>query len=118
MRKVLILIVVVCALGAALAAQKLSKQWTEWSKRDAEKILNDSPWAQTQVETDTSEMFFKAQPTPDPATGGTGGGGVGRDERGSYNQAVDVKYRIRFFSARPVRRALARLALLNMDNPD
>ena len=119
MKRSLILIVVVCcALGAALAAQKKEKPWTEWSKKDAEKILNDSPWGQTQIETDTSEMFFKAQPTPDPKTGGTGGGGVERDERGSFNQAMDVKYRIRFFSARPVRRALARLALLNMGNPD
>ena len=118
MKRILILIVTVCALAFALAAQKKERPWTEWSKKDAEKILNDSPWAQTQVETDTSEMFFREQPTPDPKTGGTGGGGVERDERGSLNQATEVKYRIRFFSARPVRRALARLALLNMGKPD
>ena len=118
MKRILILIAVACALALALAAQKKEKPWTEWSKKDAEKILTASPWAQTQVDTDTSEMFFREQPTPDTRTGGTGGGGAARDERGSLNQATDVKYRIRFFSARPVRRALARLALLNLGKPD
>ena len=118
MKRTLTLIAAVCALSFALAAQKKEKPWTEWTKKDAEKVLNDSPWAQTQTETDTSEMFFREQPTPDTRTGGTGGGGAARDERGSVNQATEVKYRIRFFSARPVRRALARLALLNMGKPD
>ena len=32
--------------------------WTALSKKDAEKVLNNSAWGQTQTDTDTSEMFF------------------------------------------------------------
>lgn len=69
MRRIPILIVVgVCALGAALAAQVNEKPWTEWSKRDAEKILNDSPWGQTQIDTDTSEWGRTHSSRPRAAT--------------------------------------------------
>lgn len=117
MRKAITFVALACALAASPAAQKKEKPWTEWSKKDAEKILNDSPWGQTQTETDTSEMFFQPQPTPNPVTGQSGGGAA-RDARGSTNQATDVKYRIRFFSARPIRQAFARVALLDAPKPD
>ena len=39
-------------------AQKKYKPWTEWTEKDAQKILDDSPWGQTQTDTDTSEMFY------------------------------------------------------------
>jgi hypothetical protein len=105
-----------CALMTVLSAGAFGQQtkpWTEWTKKDAEKILADSPWSQTQVETDTSEMFFS--PTSDPnrpgvrTTSTTGQ----RDTQGATNQATNVKYRIRFFSARPVRQALVRLIELS-----
>src|SRR2546422_6829755 len=44
--------------SAAVTAQKHSTTWMELPKKDAEKILNESPWAHTQVDTDTSEMFY------------------------------------------------------------
>jgi hypothetical protein len=89
-------------------AQKKDKPWTEWTKQDAEKMLADSPWSQTQVETNTSEMFYS--PTTDPRLGaGTNSTTDSRLGQGATNQAVDLKYRVRFFSARPVRQALARL---------
>ena len=57
-------------LGFALLsmsfAQKERKPWTEWSQKEAENVLNDSPWSRMQTDTDTSEMFF--QPTADPVT--------------------------------------------------
>ena len=59
-------------LGVALVtvslAQKEKKPWTEWSEKEAQKILNDSPWSQVQKDVDTTEMFF--QPTADPRTAG------------------------------------------------
>jgi hypothetical protein len=91
-------------------AQKTEKSWTEWSKKEAEKILSDSPWSHTQVETNTSEMFFS--PTSDPRTSGRATNDSSRLEQGATNQSVDVKFRIRFFSARPVRQALARMMQL------
>jgi hypothetical protein len=57
-----------------------------------------------QVETDTSEMFYaptsNARNAPNASS---------RAEQGATNQETNVKYGIRFFSARPVRQAFARL---------
>ena len=86
--------------------QKAEKPWTEWTQKEAEKILNSSPWSQEQVDTDTREMFFS--PTNDGRSG-RGTNPEGRLESGARNQPVNVKFIVRFFSARPVRRALVRL---------
>ncbi len=104
-----------CTLALCLSAQekeKKEKPWTEWSKKDVEKMLDDSPWAQTQTVTDTSEMFYSPTATPDQRTGASRNS-ASRDAQGATNTATDVKYRIRFFSARPIRQALARQIMLN-----
>jgi hypothetical protein len=102
-----------CLLCLSLNAQdKKQKPWTEWSKKDVEKMLNDSPWGQTQTVTDTSEMFFS--PTARPGATGASRNSSSRDSQGATNEATDVKYRIRLFSARPIRQALARQVMLNM----
>ena len=92
---------------AGTTNQKTEKPWTEWTQKDAEKMLNSSPWSQSQVDTDTSEMFFS--PTNDPARGRTTDNAGSRLESGARNQAVNVKFIVRFFSARPVRQALVRM---------
>src|SRR6185369_8274207 len=109
---------VLLLIGAAAAIagtndQKKLKPWEEWSKKDAEAILNDSPWGQTQVETDLSEMFFRPQADPNVAPHAAN---ANRDQQGATNQATAVKYRIRFLSAKPVREAFARIIIL--DHPD
>ena len=89
-------------------------------------FLNDSPWGKTQTETDTSEMFFS--PTR-PGSGMPGGAQADpravreqqarnneRTGRGALNQAISVNYRVRFFSARPIREAFAKLFVLNNPN--
>src|SRR2546423_12555268 len=104
-KRLAIALALVCALAGFGAAQKQMKAWTEWSKKDAEKMLSDSPWAQTQVETDLSEMFFvptKPGGFNDPA----------RKDEGATNQEVNLRYYVRFFSARPIRMALARMMAL------
>lgn len=89
-------------------AQKPEKKWTDWSKQEAEKILESSPWAQTQTETDTSEMFFS--PTSDPGLGArTTSTTDSRLGQGATNQSVNVRFHARFLSARPIRQAFARL---------
>jgi len=82
-------------------AQKQDAPWIEWSKKYTEKLLNDSPWAQTQTETDTSQRLYSRN-TSDPTT-------TARLSRGAINQEINVSYRVRFFSARPIRQALAKL---------
>lgn len=100
-------------------AQKLAKPWNEWSKKDLEKILNDSAWAQTQVETNTSEMFYTpTAPGTVPASSATKISGAasdstGRAKEGASNQATSIKYHVRFLSAKPIRQAIARSILLD-----
>lgn len=89
-------------------AQKQPKPWSEWSKKDAEKILADSPWSQTQTETDTSEMVYTPTNPGDTRS---------RETQGTTNQATSVKFHIRFFSARPVRQAYVRLLELSQTQP-
>lgn len=99
-------------------AQKKLKPWQEWSRKDAETILNDSAWGKTQTETDLSELMFRPQGAPDARTGVSNSDPL-RDERGgATNQATTVKYRIRFLSAKPVRQAFARLIALDQPTED
>lgn len=102
MKKTTVLLLVFCALAAAVSAQKKMKPWTEWNEKDALKILNDSPWGQTQVETDTSEMFYS------PTTQSGSGSSSSRNTQGALNQATSINYHIRFLSAKPIRQAVAR----------
>lgn len=97
------------------------------SKKDAEKLLADSPWSQTQVDTDVSEMFFSPTRAGTASTGrstaassATGQASVNnnRADRGAVNQAVEVRYRISFLSAKPVREALARMVVAAQREPD
>ncbi|PYS71696.1 MAG: hypothetical protein DMF69_09555 [Acidobacteria bacterium] len=99
----------VSAVVSSQASQKDDETWTKWTRKEAEKILSESPWSGNQTETDTSEMFFS--PTADPNKPGARPqpNDKTRLEQGATNQSVNVKYVLRFFSARPVRRALVRL---------
>ncbi len=106
---------VVFATVSAQSPRKDEQSWMKWTKKEAEKMLSESPWAQNQVETDTSEMFFS--PTSDPNRSRATANDASRLEKGATNQSVDVKYMIRFFSARPVRRALVRLMELENNPP-
>ena len=112
MKKTILALLSFILLLAALVvnpvgAQQEAKPWTKWTQKEAEKILNDSPWAQVQTDTDTSEMFFS--PTSDPNRMGSSPNDRSRTTSGATNQAVNVKFIVRFFSARPIRSALARL---------
>ena len=45
----------------AISAQWNKKPYTEWTEKEATKLLNDSPWGQTQSLTDTSQMTGQAR---------------------------------------------------------
>lgn len=94
-------------------AQKKEKLWTEWKEKEVLKILNDSPWGQTQAETDTSEMTYtptaqgqkvSSRPLDNKSTTNT--------NQGALNQATNINYRIRLLTAKPIRQAIARLTEL------
>ncbi len=112
MNKALTFLLITLGLFLSLSlasAQKISKPWTEWSKEDAEKMISDSPWAQTQTETDSSQRLYSRTADPNATSDRTTAAANARLARGAINREVNVKFRVRFFSARPVRQALARL---------
>ena len=115
---VLLMCMVLAALASAGFAQKADKPWTEWSKEEVQKLLESSPWAQVQNDTDTSQQFFS--PTSDPGLNGAKANSTteSRQAQGATNQAVSVKYFVRFFSARPIRQALIRQLLLKQKPPE
>jgi hypothetical protein len=111
----------------SIIGQSTHGPWMEMSKKDAEKLLTDSPWSQTQVDTDTSEMFFSPtrQGAASPgrstaANSATGQASINnnRADRGAVNQAIEVKYRICFLSAKPIREAMARMVIAAQHQPD
>jgi hypothetical protein len=75
-------------LPICTASQSIQKKWTAWTTEEAEKILNDSPWGQTQV---GKNMAYEG-----------------------YSISVSrVNLRITFLSAKPIRQALLRLLELS-----
>jgi hypothetical protein len=120
MKKLAIIFTLIFASVIAVGAQKKIKPWTEWSEKEVNKMLNDSAWGQTQTDTDTSEMFYSPTKNP-PAPGnrpldGSSGSSNDRSTQGQLNQAINVNYRIRLLTAKPIRQALARRA--QIQNPD
>ncbi|MEW6209655.1 MAG: hypothetical protein AB1631_14905 [Acidobacteriota bacterium] len=82
---------------SAASAQWNKKPYTEWSPKEAQKVLNDSPWGQTQAFADMSNKFST---------------GPGRTATSSQTQEASTDYlnfRIRFLSAKPIRQALYRM---------
>ena len=108
---------VVLMLVSASYAQK--KTWTEWTKKDIEKTLNDSAWGQTQSEggsqtSSSSQSAITQVAAPRSADRQMSNTG----ESGESKPSTAVKYHVRFLSAKPVRAAFARMVLLSKTQPD
>jgi hypothetical protein len=116
MNRVVFCLFITLALVAPLSlafGQRKGKPWIEWSRNEAEKVVNDSPWAHTQTDTDTSQRLYSRTSDPNATTDRTTAAANARLARGAINQEVNVKFRVRFFSARPVRQGLAKLIELD-----
>lgn len=83
--------VVVAATGSAQKDEWQSKPFQQWTKKDVQQVLGDSPWAQTQARSGPMVNFGGGTMTPTP----------------------DKIYTIRLRSALPVRQGLLRLRQLN-----
>ncbi|HEX5732827.1 MAG TPA: hypothetical protein VF131_08335 [Blastocatellia bacterium] len=92
------------AILQGTAAQIDKKPYTEWSEKEAEKLLDKSGWAQTQVFTDTSGTF---------STGPGRTVNSSQSRSGGINQ---VNIHIRFLSAKPVRQAISRIMEIRQKN--
>ncbi len=88
-------IVFLLALALTATGQVDKKPYNEWNEKEAMKILNDSAWSQTQTTTDATT-------------------GVARTDSSQSRIAeiININYRVRFFSAKPVRQAFSRMIAL------
>ena len=89
------------AVSSAAPAQVDKKPYTEWTEKEAEKLLEKSAWAQTQVSTSTAGTFSTG-PGTTATSGARPAGGIDQ-----------IYYHIRFLSAKPVRQALSRIMELS-----
>jgi hypothetical protein len=124
------LLIALPIIGPIGNAQKKDYSWMELPKKDAERTLANSPWSQTQVDTDVSEQFFSptrpgtaavGQSAPTPGRGSVSTQqsiNNNRADRGAVNEAISVSYRISFLSSRPVRQALAKMILSAQPAPN
>jgi hypothetical protein len=105
---VLIIAGVLLTLPLNASAQWDKKPYAEWSEKDAQKMLNDSPWGRTQVFTSNVSLF--RGPT-------SGRVGVNSPTGANTDTATHVNFRIRFLSAKPIRQALTRMVEVKQKQP-
>ena len=131
MRK-LTFVVLLSVLVTISAGAQAPKPWQEWSKTEAEKMLNDSPWGQTKTYKKSTSTSSSARPTSSaaPPTGILGPAGTRSIDDGnamkrvllgtpslpstsSSSSTFTSTFRIRFLSAKPIREATAAMFLIN-----
>ena len=119
MKRTVFIFLAMLFIAVAASAQK-TKPWTEWTEKEAAKILNDSAWGQTQTEVAESEPTSVSAVTPTTAA-------RREDQRISAASAVQsgesktrasINYRVRFLSAKPVRAAFVRMIELQGATPE
>ena len=111
MRRVLFCILLLALCACSAFAQK-NKPWTELSEKEAARILNDSPWGQTQTEGEDSRPEQQSAITQVAAPGAANRQLSREGEAPDTRPSRVVKYRARFLSAKPVRGAIAKILLL------
>jgi hypothetical protein len=84
------------ACSAIASAQWNKKPYTEWSPKEVQKVLNDSPWGQTQAFANMTNRF------------NTGPGRTASSNQTEEASTDYLNFRIRFLSAKPIRQALSR----------
>lgn len=106
--KIQYIFIAIIAFASYTNAQNSTKPWTEWSKKDAEKVLNDSPWGQTYTEEPTAPVDTTViTNTKGGLTGNRNGENVGAPA------PKPVHYRVRLLTAKPVREAFAKVVVLS-----
>lgn len=119
MKSVAPVCVLLFVLAGVTSAQ--TKPWTEWSKKDVDKTLNDSAWSQTQTEAPQSQPSNTAAVTQVMAGRREDRNldSAARNAESGQTKAVpSIKYYVRFLSAKPIRAAFARRMLLAQSQPN
>ena len=116
--KVLSACLVVIVVASLVLAQK-QKPWTEWTRKDVDKTLNDSAWGQTQTEGQDQSNSSSSGAITQVAAPRAADRDLSRSGESSETKSSrTVKYHVRFLSAKPVRAAFARMVLLAKAQPD
>ncbi|HXI74812.1 MAG TPA: hypothetical protein VNG94_04455, partial [Pyrinomonadaceae bacterium] len=111
MRRILVTCSALILFAASASAQK-TKPWTEWSEKEAEKILNDSAWGQTQSEIKETQQGSESAITATTAARreDTNTKAAANVESGEKKApAMSLHYRVRLLSAKPIRAAFVRM---------
>jgi hypothetical protein len=109
MKRLIVGCIAISVASVGVFSQKATKPWSEWNRKEAEKILNDSAWSQSQSETQGQQ----ASDTPTNM-----GDTRGREEAvRSVATNASISFHVRFFSARPIRQAYVRLLQLSETTP-
>lgn len=99
-------ILVIGLVGSSVSAQKGTKPWTEWSEKEARKLLDDSPWAKTQA---NEENMNRGALPPSPID-------IRNVDQLGLVSALTSKLYVRLLSAQPIRQAFARMVELKQKN--
>jgi len=125
MKRILLLCSALILLATTAVAQKDQKEksWTEWTEKEAMKMLSDSAWAQTQKElTDSGSSSGGSAITTAAENKNTAN--MTMDEKsknaapesgqniGQKNQSLSLIYNVSFLTAKPVRAANIRISEL------
>jgi hypothetical protein len=105
---------------ASAPGQKV-KPWTEWSAKDAEKVLNDSAWGQTQTESQESQQTSASaisQTTAARREDQRLSSATNVESGEKKETATSVHYRVRLLSAKPIRAAFVRMIELQGAPPE
>ncbi len=97
-----------CVLLVSSTFGQSGKQWSEWSKKEADKILNDSGWGQS---------YKKGESQPDMSSRSGSSANQRMGTSGPAALPTEVNMRIRFITAKPVREAFASRLLRSQPNP-
>ena len=111
-----ILVFGVCTALIAAYAQSgwTGKPFTQWSRSDAEDVLNNSPWSSHQ---EVRMQFEKEKQTAAGSYSGvSAASAAGSQMEGMSDLPVDFVFTLRLRSALPVRQALVRLKQLESDS--
>lgn len=115
-------------LFAVSASAQKDKPWTEWTEKDATKVLTDSAWSQTQKE--MSDVAPSAGTSGSAVTrAGENGNSANMvmstaaqnasesgQNVGKSNGSLTVNYYVSFLTAKPVRQAFVRMIELKTPN--
>jgi len=112
MRRILFICSVLVLSAGSAAAQK-TKPWTEWSAKDAERVLNDSGWGQTQTEGDSAQPSSTSAITAttgrDSSVKNAGAAANSAESGEKIGTTMAVHYRVRLLTAKPIRAAFVRM---------